>query len=223
MCLQWCHTTKRLIDNDLPCLDCTHFPQHGAPAGESCATCIHRVASEDTAPFCGLSKAPIPLRAHCCHWNVERESRPILLLSDADVAPGVLDMWGVTSIAALFAHSDSAPEVSVEGDGRVQVALDDLAIPLVYGVPAAHWEAALVADGGGWAADVRVDVPSEVAAAVVALLDALGGQMNADGDAAYEALYDALSRHPVGALPDPWPAMITEALGLYAAREVHTL
>ena len=220
MCLQWCHTTKRLIDNDLPCIGCDHFPYRAAPAREACTSCAHVVTPDGARPFCGLSKAPLPLTQHCCHWNVELESRPILLLSDTDIAPGVLDMWGVASVRELFNRSDSAPEVQEKADGRIQVALDELAVPLVYGVPAAQWDLALAEDTGDWAANVNTEVPSKVAAAVVALLDALDGHSDADGDAAYEGLFATLSRHPIGELPEPWPAMISEALALYAARDV---
>lgn len=221
MCLQWCHTTKRLIDNDLPCIGCTHFPHRAAPGEQSCATCAHRVVLDGQVPFCGLSKAPLPLTQHCCHWNAIIETRSILLLTDSDVAPGVLEMWGVASVGALFARSNSAPEVASDIDGRVSVALDELALPLVYGVPAAQWDMVLPDDTNDWPHDAVIDAPPDVVAVVVALLDALDpNRSDGDADATHAQLCTLLEVHPLGELPDPWPSLIAEALALYAVREV---
>lgn len=112
------------------------------PSGDACGSVVCDVhpspcAGGENTVVRPEQSAAAPWQ-HCCHWNAPIETRPILLLTDMHVAPSVLAMWGVASIAILFARSDSAPDVHEDALGRVEVALNDLALPLVYGVPAAQ-------------------------------------------------------------------------------------
>lgn len=152
MCLQWCHVRSWLIDNDLPCTGCDRSDVERLPAAWSCVSCTHLIAREGQAGICGLTRESLPLAGRCCHWRVDLTPTATLALSTAELAPWLADAG---EVAEVFAASPSAPPISFDAAGRIVVAIDDLSVPLVYGVPAPDWDAAL-----GW--DMSTPAYSEV-------------------------------------------------------------
>jgi hypothetical protein len=209
MCLQWCHVRRLLIDNDLPCSGCTRFPAFLLPQTESCQSCQHRRAQEGEQVFCSLSQMPLPKAGRCCHWQVEADTRSEIALTTADVAPDVLAIWNVDTVAELFERSETAPDYEPAGSEGVRVNLDDLALPFVYGVPAAQWEAAL----DGPAIVQGNDVPSELGHAVLALLEA-DQQNDQEYQQARSRLEELLGAHPLESLPTAWQELVASALQL---------
>lgn len=204
MCLQWCHVRRLLIDNDLPCSGCSRFPIQQLPHDEQCSSCCHR-REQQGAVFCGLSQMPLPRAGRCCHWNCCEDTRQIITLTDADVAPEVLAIWDVRQVGDLFAQSDTAPDYEQQGDA-VRVNLWDLALPLVYGVPAAHWEYAL--EQTPWPNVVQL--PPELASAVITLLEAEPAQT----EQARCTLQALLVQYPLDTLPSAWQTLVHEALAV---------
>jgi hypothetical protein len=209
MCLQWCHVQRLIIDNDLPCSGCTRFPAFLLPDNESCLSCQHRREQDDKPAFCSLSQMPLPKAGRCCHWNAEADTRQIVQLTTADVAPDVLTIWGVDTVAELFAHSETAPDYEPEGSESVRIDLDDLALPFVYGVPAAHWDDVL----DGPAIVQGNDIPSELGHAVLALLKAAERNVQ-EYQQARAALEKLLEQHPFESLPMAWQELVASALQL---------
>jgi hypothetical protein len=209
MCLQWCHVRRLLIDNDLPCSGCTRFPAFLLPQEEGCQSCQHRREQDGKPAFCSLSQMPLPKAGRCCHWNAEVDTRSEIRLTTADVAPDVLVIWDANTVAELFARSETAPDYEPAGSESVRVSLDDLALPFVYGVPAAQWEAAL--DG---AAIVQGnDVPIELGHTVLALLEA-AEEPSETYQQARIALDKLLEQHPFESLPMAWQELVASALQL---------
>lgn len=142
MCLQWCHVRAWLIDNDLPCAGCDRGDPARLPAAWSCASCTHVIAHDGLPGICGLTRESLPLAGRCCHWRAELAPAVMLAVSTRELAPWLADAG---EVAEVFASSPSAPPISFDSTGRVVVALGDLSVPLVYGVPAPAWDTAL-----GW-------------------------------------------------------------------------
>ncbi len=134
MCLQWCHVTRQIIDNDYPCVHCDPDKRFGK-AREDCATCRH-VRGEN----CALSAMPIPQERTCCHHDVEATPQGRLELGMAHVHPSVLQSHRARDLMDLFWMVESAPEAQPIGQGMIAVQLEELAVPFVYGVPASEWE-----------------------------------------------------------------------------------
>jgi len=211
MCLQWCHVRSWLIDNDLPCTGCDRGDANLLPGTWSCATCQHQRTPAGAAPICGLTCETQPLIDRCCHWQAQPlADHTMLRLADTDVAP-----WLPDDVISLFAASSSAPDVSQEAD-RVVVALRDLSVPLLYGVPAEDWDAAL-----GWdtarAATGTADVPAQ--AVQDAITDALTAleQSPLEGELALTQLMQVLTDTPK--LPTDWQQLITQILTI--GRDLH--
>ena len=142
MCLQWCHVTCTLIDNDLACAHCGPETRR-AHAAERCDTCVHR-----QGVTCSLTREKLPGQRTCCHWGVPALAMgTVLTLTDANVAPGLLRYHQARDVAQLFDRSDTAPNYA-GGGSQISVSLDDLAVPMVYGLPADEWDAALADDAG---------------------------------------------------------------------------
>jgi hypothetical protein len=216
MCLQWCHATQRLIDNDLPCTWCARFPQSAPQLERTCASCSHLAERNDRPPFCGLSRAGLPLVHACCHWNATLTCGPLLHIGPANVAPGVLEAWCAPSVAALFERAEGAPGHAVDEGGHVTVALADLALPLVYGVAAGGWSDAL-GDGAVEASGASASpAPLEIGPLVVGLLDAL--DQGGDREQAHSHAARLLALLAQDDPPAPWPALAAEALRLYGER-----
>lgn len=215
MCLQWCHVRRWLIDNDIPCADCDRSDPELLPVAWSCASCTHLMPRDGQADMCGLTRETLPLVARCCHWQAELTSSAALALSATDLAPWLVEEVGV---AEVFAASPSAPPISFDSTGRVVVAIDDLSVPLVYGVPASSWDAAL-----GW--DMSMPAPSEVSIDDVRLL-AITTALEAleQGAPALEQalLFVAAVVGPddLSELPEGWSQIFTQLLTL--GREIYS-
>lgn len=209
MCLQWCHVRSWLIDNDLPCTGCDRSNVERLPASWTCASCTHLVARDGQAGICGLTRESLPLVGRCCHWRVELTSSTALTLTAADLAPWLA---AAGDVAEVFDASPSAPPISFDGAGRVVVAIDDLSVPLVYGVPAPDWDAAL-----GWdmsmAAHSKISLDDECLVAITTALEALE-----QGTPAFEqSLLFVTAVVGPGALtelPEGWREIVTHLIAL---------
>lgn len=134
MCLQWCHVTNQVVDNDYPCLHCPPGIRL-AQREHSCSTCQHREGAG-----CQLTGQRLPLAQSCCHHNARRRNpAALLLLTTRNVHPAQLALHGVGNLEALFWAVESAPEPEVIQANELVVRLADLAVPWVYGLPAEAW------------------------------------------------------------------------------------
>ncbi len=213
MCLQWCHTTYQLIDNDIACTHCALLGP--LRPDQRCATCCHRVDRDDKPPMCGLTRAGLPLAGGCCHAGVKAHAGGPIWLNTASVAPSALAYHRVETVAALFERSPTAPDYTLADDGCITVDLDTLARPEVYGVPAPEWDAAL---GRERPAFVWTEAAEAVARGprygeqVMPLIDAIGaaqtgGTLSAERRA--ELLAQARALLP---LPESWAGIVMEAI-----------
>lgn len=199
MCLQWCHVQSWLIDNDLVCIGCDRHDPATLPSWVRCATCSHQLTPDGQSPQCGLTREALPILGGCCHWNATLIVPSHLSLSSGDLAP-----WLGNDVLAVFAASPSAPLTLSAEDGCMSIVLSDLAVPLVYGVPAEEWGDAL-----GWSADaVPLDFDDVSQHATVAALEALETD-NATFAIALDTLRDALN---TTVLPTEWHEVIVALL-----------
>jgi len=134
MCLQWCHVTRQIIDNDHPCTHCAPDARFGKTR-EGCATCRHI-----RGKTCALSAMPLPEERTCCHHNVEPTPAGRLVLGEEHVSMHVLRTHRARDLVDLFWLVESAPEPKVIGPGMIEVELEDLATPFIYGIPASEWD-----------------------------------------------------------------------------------
>ncbi|MHC1733367.1 MAG: hypothetical protein AB9888_15220 [Bacteroidales bacterium] len=131
-----------MIDNDLPCDTCPVDIRFGHKE-DRCAACVYAVRrGGDLRDMCRLTQQVLPLANTCCHWNVALYQVKLLRLRSADAAPGLLQYYGAKEIHDVFDRSDTAPEYHDTGDS-IEVPLDDLAVPEVYGVVASEWDKVL--------------------------------------------------------------------------------
>ncbi|NNJ12218.1 hypothetical protein EKD04_017960 [Chloroflexales bacterium ZM16-3] len=203
MCLQWCHVWGWLIDNDISCWDC---PAYGLPPVASCASCAHRRAGAG-GPMCSLTKAALPYVGGCCHHNADLGGVGSARALDAlPVAPWLLAAHRAATAEALVASHHSAPDLE-RRDGRTWLQLDDLAVPLVYGVTADAWGSAVALP----LAEPIPDAPPHVAAAME-VLEALASGGNPRP--AYAQLVALLDVTPLDALPAYWRSTVGETLAL---------
>ena len=215
MCLQWCHATHQLIDNDIAC---THCVLSGALRPDQCCdTCCHRVERDGKPPMCRLTSMGLPLSGGCCHANIVPDTPDdgIMWLDTDDVAPSALAHHRVPSIAALFERSPTAPGYTPTVDGGVEVNIDDLARPEVYGVPAPDWDAALGRERPQF---VWTEAAEAVAAGprygdmVMPIIDAISAALESDAltlERRAELLAAARAMEP---LPTPWDEIIKDAI-----------
>lgn len=214
MCLQWCHVRSWLIDNDLPCIGCDlRDPQH-LPTSWSCASCTHLLPRDGQAGICGLTRETLPLAGRCCHWRVEMISSATLVLSAAELAPWLAE---AAEVAEVFAASPSAPSIACDPTGRVIVAIDDLNVPLVYGIAAFDWDAAL-----GWdrcapaTPDAMIDDLRLVA--ITTALEAL--EQGAPAlEQALRGLAAVIGPDDLAELPEGWSQIVAQFMAL--GREVY--
>jgi hypothetical protein len=133
MCLQWCHVTQQIVHNDHPCFHCPSFIRF-AKTNEDCSTCAHF-----RGQTCALTRVLIPAQRNCCHHNVKVTEPGPLRLTSKNIDPIQLIFHQVSDIEQLFWLVESAPEPKVIRRGVIEVQLDDLALPFVYGLPADEW------------------------------------------------------------------------------------
>jgi hypothetical protein len=147
MCLQWCHVRNFLIDNDLPCeLWCPEAIRL-ARQGECCQDCIHYhpFRTRSLRGQCALTSEMIPLTESCCHRNaVLHVQESVVLRLGKTVPVELLRAHGISNLRELFWAIESAPDLSADAhtDG-IEVSMEALSIPLIYGVSALDWEQAL--------------------------------------------------------------------------------
>lgn len=136
MCLQMCHVTRQVIDNDLPCDHCAVRLAH---ASKQCVTCRHCRQRAGRPPVCRLTRQSLPAAQTCCHWNADTLAGRVVLDAE-DIAPGVMAYHGAGTVAELFGVVTTAtPNFTALAGGGVEVDMDELARPVIYGVVASEW------------------------------------------------------------------------------------
>ncbi len=213
MCLQWCHRQGWLINNDVICGNCDYRAPQSLPTSFACTTCTHREERAGTEGACTLTREVVPLAGRCCHWNVAPNRAIILVLSHAELAPWISGPRGVSGV---FDESDTAPDVVVDTQQRVTVNLEELSVPLVYGVPSADWDAALGLDALQPTPALHPPAHQDVEA----LLEALAciEQGGAALVAALEALLAAVHLDAVVRTAAVWRAYVSSLLELCRER-----
>ena len=141
MCLQLCHVTNQIINNDLPCEHCVPAVRY-AHIAQTCRSCAHYTERPGKPPLCAMTRQRLPKARTCCHWNVARHAEKILVIGENDIASGVLVAANARTVAELFDRSDTAPEYQRRGR-NIAVPLEDMSVPEVYGVPSDEWTEAL--------------------------------------------------------------------------------
>jgi hypothetical protein len=137
MCLQWCHVTQKIINNDYPCVHCEPEVRFGK-AREDCATCCHV-----RGKMCALTSMPIPRERTCCHHNADLTPAGRLELGIDHVAAHVLRAHRARDLVDLFWLVESAPEPNVIRQGVIEVDMAELAVPFIYGIPSTDWDGLL--------------------------------------------------------------------------------
>lgn len=133
MCLQWCHVRKLIVHNDHPCFHCPTAIRL-AKTDEDCSTCAHY-----RGQTCAMTGMEIPKQRSCCHHDVETTQLETLELTADNIHPMQLLFHDVQDLEGLFWLVESAPEPKVIRPGVIQVQMEDLAVPFVYGIPASEW------------------------------------------------------------------------------------
>jgi hypothetical protein len=160
---------------------------------------------------CVLTKAALPYVGGCCHHNADLGYVGSALALDAlTVAPWLLAAHRAATAEALLASHHSAPVPELR-DGRAWLQLDDLAVPLVYGVTADAWESAVALPP----AEPIPDAPPHFAMAME-VLEALAS--GGDPIRAYHQLVALLDVTPLDAIPAYWRSTVGETLALMTER-----
>lgn len=142
MCLQWCHVRSVLIDNDIPCVQLCPDAIRLAHVDKSCGTCRHYLPGE--VDLCELAQEITPLSETCCHWNAEKQSGLRVLTLGDTVPEALAAAHGVESTAQIFEMVDTAPELDADTpEEGIVMQIEEMSVPLVYGVIALEWDAAL--------------------------------------------------------------------------------
>ena len=132
MCLQWCHVTEQIVNNDYPCFFCP--PEiRLAMSAETCGTCSHRCGER-----CQLTGQNTPHSEFCCHFEVIPQ-HGLRALTEKSVHPALMQVHQVETIEQLFWAVETAPEPQVTTGGVVLVSIEELAVPWVYGLPSYAW------------------------------------------------------------------------------------
>ena len=143
MCLQWCHVRSVLVDNDIPCDRLCPDEIRLAQQDKHCRDCIHHEPGEEIG-LCRLTHEITPLAETCCHWNAAIERGEVLLVLGENVPPALAQAHGVESTAQIFEMVDTAPELAADRpEEGIPMRIEDMAVPLVYGVVSMDWDAAL--------------------------------------------------------------------------------
>ena len=202
MCLQWCHVRGWLIDNDLTCVGCPLGVL--APSAPPCETCAHHQVDAGGAEVCALTHAALPHRRSCCQHNAAPAAETHIPLELIPIAPWVTARWGDDPEVLLATHH-SAPGVAFDDEERPALVLADLATPLVYGIPAAQWPAAV--DMPAWK---PTPPPPPHLDAAIAYLERL--EAGEEGAAERDALIALCQTSPLDTLVELWRARLSEAL-----------
>ena len=142
MCLQWCHVRGVLVDNDIPCVQLCPDTIRLAHLNKSCQMCRHYLHGE--VDLCELTQEITPLTETCCHWNAQKQSGPRVLTLGDTVPEALAAAHGVESTAQIFEMVDTAPELDDDTpEEGIVMQIEEMSVPLVYGVIALEWDAAL--------------------------------------------------------------------------------
>jgi hypothetical protein len=142
MCLQWCHVRRLLVDNDIPCALLCPDAIRLAQVEQHCRRCMHYQPAE--IGLCLLTHEIIPLAGNCCHWNAAIEGGEVLLFLGENVPEALAAAHGVETTTQIFEMVESAPELPEDRpEEGLPMQIEELAVPLVYGVVAADWDRAL--------------------------------------------------------------------------------
>jgi len=145
MCLQWCHVRGLLVDNDIPCAQLCPDEIRLAHEKKNCRSCTHYFPND--VPLCVLTHEIAPLSETCCHWNAEIQSGEVVLVLGETVPKALALAHGVESTHQIFEMVDTAPELdaSIPQEG-ILMKIEEMAVPLVYGILSTDWDAALYPD-----------------------------------------------------------------------------
>jgi len=146
MCLQWCHVRSQLIDNDLSCALWCADDIRLAHAAETCDTCRHYHAG-----VCALTRERVPLARTCCHHNAEPQRGMVILRLGENVPLELARAHGAASVRQIFDRVDSAPDMSGAPEDGIEWRIEEMSVPLVYGVRASCcWDTALTGRKSIW-------------------------------------------------------------------------
>ncbi len=143
MCLQWCHVRSMLIDNDIPCTQYCPDVIRLAQQEKGCPQCRHYEPAD--VGLCLLTHEITPLVETCCHWNATLQQGTVTLVLGENVPLALAKAHGVESTAQIFEMVDSAPELAANAPQEgIVVQIEELAVPLVYGLVSVDWDAASI-------------------------------------------------------------------------------
>lgn len=145
MCLQWCHVRGLLVDNDIPCRLLCPDTIRLAQAEKNCRSCVHYLPSD--VALCLLTHEIAPLSETCCHWNVTIQQGEVLLVLGETVPRELAKAHGVDSTHQIFEMVETAPELdqTLPEEG-ISMKIEEMAVPLIYGVVSTDWDTALYPD-----------------------------------------------------------------------------
>ena len=142
MCLQWCHVRGLLVDNDIPCEQLCPDAIRLARQEENCRSCTHCQPGE--FDLCLLTHEITPLAKSCCHWNATIQRGEVLLILGKTVPRALAQAHGVESTRQIFEMVDTAPELEENTPAEgISMRIEEMAVPLVYGILSIDWDAAL--------------------------------------------------------------------------------
>jgi len=143
MCLQWCHVRSLLVDNDIPCELLCPTEIRLAQEDKSCRTCSHYQPAGEV-DLCLLTHEITPLAENCCHRNAAIEGGEVLLVLGKTVPEALAKAHGVESTAQIFEMVETAPELEENTpEEGISIRIEELSVPLVYGLIATAWDEAL--------------------------------------------------------------------------------
>jgi hypothetical protein len=214
MCLQWCHTTHQLIDNDLPCTHCVL--SKALRPDQRCVSCCHHVARDGKSPMCRLTHMGQPLAGGCCHANVipDMPDDGMMWLTTDDVASSALAHHRVTSIAELFDHSPTAPGYTPTVGGGIAVNIDQLARPEVFGVPAPDWDNAFGRTVVWTAAAEAIVSGPRYSDHVLPLIEEIAAEQTSGMLTPARRAELLAAAHALLPLPENWAGIVNEAIAL---------
>jgi len=116
-----------------------------AHAAETCDTCRHYHAG-----VCALTRERVPLARTCCHHNAEPQRGTVILRLGENVPLDLARAHGAASVRQIFDRVDSAPDMSGAPEDEIEWRIEEMSVPLVYGVRASCWDTALTGRKSIW-------------------------------------------------------------------------
>jgi len=144
MCLQWCRVRGILVDNDIPCSQLCPDEIRLQHEDKNCQNCRHYFREGEEVGVCLLTHEIIPLAETCCHWNANQQSGEVILVLGETVPLALAQAHGVETTRQIFEMVDTAPELEEDTPNEgIHMRIEEMAIPLVYGVVSMDWDSAL--------------------------------------------------------------------------------